>query len=106
MDVHGHLRVGATGDVVEKNGRAAFTHPRQRAAGGREIRLEFHLFGNPKQLPLALEHGQKVTKILISSHRDTLDFSGRCVECRDLARPHVNGFRIAPRGRHSFMTAA
>jgi hypothetical protein len=79
--------VGATGDVVEKNRRAAFTHPRQRAAGSREIRLEFHLFGHAQQLLLALEHGKKLTKILISMHRDTLDLSGRCVECRDLARP-------------------
>jgi hypothetical protein len=86
--------------------RAAFTHPCQRAAGSREIRFEFDLFGNPKQLLLALEHGKKLTKILISTHRDTLDLSGRCVECRDLARPHVSGFRIVQRGGHSFMTTA
>ena len=89
MHVHGHLRVGAAGDVVEKNRRAAFAHPRQRAAGSREIRFELDLFGNPKQQLLALEDGKKLAKILISTHRDTLDVSGGCVECRDLARPHV-----------------
>src|SRR5262245_13381703 len=87
VHVHGHLSVGATGDVVEENCRAAFTHARQRAAGGREIRFEFHLFGHAQQLLLAVEYGQKLAKILISTHRDTLDVSGRCVECRGLARP-------------------
>jgi hypothetical protein len=87
MDVHGHLCVGATCDVVEQNCRAAFTHARQRAAGSREIRLEFHLLGHAQQLLLAVEHGKKLTKILISRHRDTLNLAGRCVECRDLARP-------------------
>src|SRR5262245_27161030 len=87
VHVHGHLSVGATGDVVEENCGAAFTHARQRAAGGREIRFEFHLFGHAQQLLLALEYGQKLAKILISTHRDTLDLLGRCAECRDLARP-------------------
>src|SRR5262245_43861579 len=87
MHVHGHLSVGAAGDVIEENGRAAFTHARQGAAGSREIRFEVHLCGHAQQLLLALEYGKKFTKILISTHRDTLDLSGRCVECRDWARP-------------------
>src|SRR5262249_34597591 len=72
MHVHGHLGVGATGDVVEEDCRAAFTYARQRAAGSRQIGLEFHLLGHAQQLLLALEYGQKLTKILVSTHRDTL----------------------------------
>jgi hypothetical protein len=69
MHVHRNLGIGATGDVVEDDCRAVFTHTCQRAGGRREIRLEFDLVGNAQQLLLLLEHGQKFPQILISTHR-------------------------------------
>ena len=69
MHVHRNLGIGATGDVVENDRRAVFTHACQRAGGSREIRFKFDLVGNTHQLLLLLEHGQKFPQILISTHR-------------------------------------
>jgi len=67
--VHRDLRVGASSNLIEQNGRDTIANLRKRAGRGREVRLELDLVLDTQELALLLEHPKKFAKVLVASHR-------------------------------------